>query len=762
MRKLTWAAIGFAAAALLAEYALPVSELPYFAAALALCGLGLLPVRRWKKRFRAAVCLFAGALGLLAWGWHYGRHAAPCEALVGETLLVRALVLDYPEQTERYDRVDVRILEGAPEEKGVLYLYDACMPAFEPGDVISVEIHIASAMYFGDDRSHYFTADGRYFRGYIQDEPIWEGKTEHSWRFFSRKLAHTVKTLCGEIFSPDTAPFMTALLTGDTDELQQNESQYARMRTAGVLHVVAVSGMHLLVLIQLVELFFGRSRRTSILCFPVMVVFVLLAGAGASVVRAAVMQATLLLAPLAEREHDGITGVSAAALGMLIINPMAIGGVGFQLSFACVLGMELLIPPMTTWMNTHIPMERMPVRAVGNSIAASLSAVAFSVPVAAWYFGTIPLLSLPANVLTFLPVEVCFGAGYILCALGAVLPGLAAAGGWVLDWAARWCLWVFEFIGSLPFACLYTEKPLSVCWLVSVYALWLAWYALRRNGKGFSVLFPLSICAIGLGVVFLSAGASFHRGAELTALDVGQGQCVILRDEGGTVVIDCGGSGADDAGDVAANHLLSNGVRRVELLVLTHLHEDHTNGVETLLGRIPVGMLVLPESADDGDARLSQILAAADVAGTDVLCLEEPCGADVGQMSLSLFLPQAGTDANERGIVVLAELGDMTALVMGDAGTDAELILLSSGLLPDVDVLVVGHHGSKTASGALFLRAIQAETAIVSVGDNSYGLPALEVMDILEVYCAQVHRTDEEGSVTIYTECGETDGRIYG
>ncbi len=756
MRKLTWAAFGFAAAALLAEYALPVSELPYFAAALVLCGVVLWRVRRWEKRNRAVICLIAAAAGLLAWGFHYVRHGAPCEELVGQKITVTAEVTDYPRERDGYYSLDVKIREGAPRERGILYAYGAETPDLAPGDIITAEIRIASAIYAGSERRHYYTAEGQFIRGYLQDEPLATGSARHPWRYFPQTLAHEVKSLCGEVFAGDTAPFMKALLTGDTDDLKRDEGLYACLRTAGVLHVVAVSGMHLMVLVGMVHLLFGRSRRTSLLCFPVMAVFVLMAGCRPSVLRAAVMQSIVLLAPLVEREHDSVTGMSAAVLAILIPNPMAVGGVGFQLSFACILGMEMLMPRLSGWMQVHLPYGNRLVRGAGNSVSSSVGAVVFSMPLAAYYFGTIPLLSVFANILTLSVVEICFGAGYILCALGFFAPGVAALGGRVLDWGVRWCLFVYESVGTLPFACLYTERMLAVWWLVGIYALWFGWYILRRRGRRLSPLIPASLCAIGLGVVLLCSTSTLRRGIpELSVLDVGQGQCVVLTEGAAAVLIDCGGSGLDNAGDLAANHLLSSGRSRVDVLVLTHLHDDHTNGVTTLLGRMPVETIILPAGADDGDGALEEILAAADKAGARVIRLAEPCGLELGNISLSMYLPRAGTNENERGIVISADIGAKTALIMGDAGTEAETELLSAGVLPDADILIVGHHGSKSASGALFLRAVQAETAIVSVGDNSYGLPREDILMRLEEYGALVRRTDEEGTITIQTE---TDG----
>jgi competence protein ComEC len=169
----------------------------------------------------------------------------------------------------------------------------------------------------------------------------------------------------------------------------------------------------------------------------------------------------------------------------------------------------------------------------------------------------------------------------------------------------------------------------------------------------------------------------------------------------------------------------------------------------SLLSRMPVDLLVLPADADDGDGMLQPILDTAESCGTDVLCLSEPWETDLGDLTLTLLLPQAGREENERGIVSLLDVSGTRAMVMGDGGLSTELALAEQGALTDIDLLVAGHHGSATASGAMFLRLTLPETAIVSVGYNSYGLPADEVMDRLQSYCDQVYRTDEQGTVTI-------------
>lgn len=753
MRKLTWAAIGFGGAAFLAEYILPLQGLPYIAAALAVL-FGASLFFRGPARGRVAICLGAAFAGILAWGLHYRCHVAPGEAIAGQTVTVTARVAAYPETLEDYQRLEVRVLEGAPTERAILYLYEEAAEVF-PGDVVRGEVRLRAVTENGDERIHSYTSAGVNLRGYVQGTL---SLVDHGggWRYFPKTLCQWVKDLCDKLFPADAAPFVKALLTGDTTDLKQDEGLYSHMRIAGVLHIVAVSGMHLVILVSLTQLLLGRSRRTSLLCIPVMVVFVLMAGCRASVIRAAVMQSFFLLAPLFERESDGPTSLSAALLVLLIANPSAIAGVGLQLSFLCVLGFVVLMPPMSRWMKAHLPMKNEVVRFVANSGAGTICAVAFSTPVAAFYFDTIPLLSVVSNLLTLPVVEICFGGGYILCALGAVWPAAAAAGGWVLAWCVRWCAAVYETIASIPFACLYTVSDGAVWWLIGVYVLWAVWIFLRGKKIRIGVGTPVCLCVIGLCAVFLSGSARLRPGTgELTVLDVGQGLCVTLLEDSASVVVDCGGS--EDAGNIAANYLLAQGKNRVDLLVLTHLHDDHANGVVTLLSRLPVDMILMPESADDESGLCGEIEAAAEKYQVDVLCLERPCEAQIGGVDLKLYLPQAGTDLNERGIVVRAEMGAMSAYIMGDAGTDAELVLLSQNAVTDADILVVGHHGSAGASGRLFLQNVQAETAIISVGRNSYGLPAEAALERLSAYCPVLLRTDQLENITMEEKTEESN-----
>lgn len=704
--------------------------------------------------------LLSAAAGILLWWGRYALFVAPCESLAGQDRTVTARVSDYPDEGEGYTGIPVRIMDGAPRVRGYLYSYDD-LPGLGPGDIITVDVRVLSAMELSSGaRRHTQTAQGRSFLGRTIGDIRRTGRWAGAWLYFPQRLAQAVKEQCDRLFPADIAPFAKALMTGDKNDLYTDVPLYGAMRSAGVLHIVAVSGMHLVILISFLQLLLGRSRRTSLICLPAILVFVFMAGCSASIVRAAVMQSLFLLAPAAEREYDGPSGLAAALLAILIINPMAAGSVSLQLSFSCVLGFIVLLPGLRGWCGERLPMDNRLVRAMVGSVLCTLCATVFSLPLSAYYFGVIPLFSWLANLLALGAVEICFAGAYVACAVGAVLPTVGTVLAWLLSWLFRWCDLVFRLIADIPFGCLYTVSGGAILWLAGSYALFIAWWFLRRRKVRVRFMIPAELCVIGACAVFLTGGVSLRDGSEFTVLDVGQGECVVMLDEDAAVMVDCGGDRRRGAGDIAADYLRSRGKGRVDVLILTHLHEDHAGGVAALMERMPVSYIILPGDYDDDDRMLEEILPAAERQGTTVLFLTEEMTAQAGGVLLTMLLPQAGSNENERGIVVLAQIGDMSALIMGDAGQSAELALMERGVIPDVDVLVVGHHGSAGASGLLFLRAARAETAAISVGaGNPYGHPAAQAVERLEDSGAVLFRTDRDGSITIRQKAGSM---LYG
>ena len=215
------------------------------------------------------------------------------------------------------------------------------------------------------------------------------------------------------------------------------------------------------------------------------------------------------------------------------------------------------------------------------------------------------------------------------------------------------------------------------------------------------------------------------------------------------MVIDCGGRGsAENAGDSAAEFLLSGGNRDVELLVLTHLHDDHANGVERLMNYVTVKRIALPadcEATEVGDS----ILDLCYDRETEVFHISENTNVTVDGLSLELFAPIGSEDPNEKGLMILGDYGDFEFLVTGDAGSGTEEQLVSFYSIGDIDLLVAGHHGSKYSTGEVLLDAVTPERVIISVGVNSYGHPTQEVLERLNERGIEIYRTDLNGNTTV-------------
>jgi competence protein ComEC len=218
-------------------------------------------------------------------------------------------------------------------------------------------------------------------------------------------------------------------------------------------------------------------------------------------------------------------------------------------------------------------------------------------------------------------------------------------------------------LARAPFAAVYTSSPAAVIWLVYVYAMLLALWVFRTRIRQY--LIPACLAAVTLCLILVGSSVFSAGGLSVTALDVGQGQSVVMTSGRYTAVIDCGSISGKDAGDLLVRHLRSGGRTRIDLLILTHFHTDHADGVLEVLERIPVSALAMPDPSVDGGELPQQIAALAAEKGVRTVFVTENLAATLGDTRLVLYAPAGDTDENERGVVILATRGDFDALVTG-------------------------------------------------------------------------------------------------
>ena len=233
----------------------------------------------------------------------------------------------------------------------------------------------------------------------------------------------------------------------------------------------------------------------------------------------------------------------------------------------------------------------------------------------------------------------------------------------------------------------------------------------------------------------------------MTVYDVGQGQCVLLRSGDFTALIYCGGDSVDEDGETVARSLLMLGRRSVDVLMLTHYDTDHVCGTAQLLSRIEVGTLLLPAVEDDTD-NCERIVQEAISAGVPYRFIAQDTALTFDGGTLRLFAPTDGS-AKNTSLAALLSAQEYDILVTGDMESAQERELLQTHTLPDLEVLVAGHHGSKSSTSEALLSATAPDIVLISVGKNRYGHPNAEVLARIAAIGAVVYRTDRNGDITV-------------
>lgn len=747
MRKLCWFTLPFCGIIFAACLGLPVPV----CICLLCAALLLMAIRR--KQLPVCLACLGVAIGLLWFQGYSALFRAPARELVGQTVPFSATVISFPQETSiGSSRVEVRLhLDGVPDPKAILFLNTESGPLY-PGDRISTTARFRSAEILRGETVSYYQTKGIYLQGSVTDALSREQPERIPLRVRPVCFAQSIKNSVQTVFPDDVSALMTALLTGDKAGL--SDSTYTALQRSGTAHIVAVSGLHLSFFAGFLALFFRRrSRLGAALTILLVVLFSAVVGFTPSVVRAGVVIIMTLLAPLLNREPDPPTTLSAALFLLVACNPFSIQSVSLQLSFASVAGIHLVSGPLYRAMTRSLgAADSRPRRlwhkfrrVLAANFSVTLGALLLTTPLSAWYFGTVSLISPLTNLLVLWAISLAFAPGLLLTLLGIAFPGLSALLTAPVTLLIRYVLWVTRKAGALSFSSLSMGSVYLCMWLILVYVIILT----ALLGRCRRPLLPVCSGVIALCAALVLTRASYTAcPLSVTMLDVGQGQSILLCSGNRTALIDCGGS-IDNAGDIAADRLQSLGISRLDLLVLTHCHDDHANGVPELFARLDISAVILPDLKGDDSPCRAEILSLARQSGTPVTLLDSNRTLTLGQTALTLYAPLGDGGGNEEGLFALASCGEFDLLITGDANASAEALLLKYGALPDIEVLAAGHHGSKHSTSELLLDTVRPETCLISVGYNTYGHPSDEMLERLALRSIDIYRTDRMGHLTV-------------
>jgi competence protein ComEC len=557
-------------------------------------------------------------------------------------------------------------------------------------------------------------------------------------------LVDAVRARAQAVLRTDVPAPQGALLRGMAlgDDAALPDRVRDEFRASGLSHLVAASGQNVMLLAALVlavaaVLGLGLRARLALVLVAI-ALYVPLAGAGPSIQRAGVMGAAGVVAVVAGRPAARWHALLLATAVTLSLNPRAIEDVGWQLSFAAVVAILVLAARVRDGL-----VRRGLPRGLAEATALTAAATLGTAPLIAAHFGQASLVSLPANVLAAPAVAPAMWLGMVAVALGQLGTALAAPFVALAGFPVAYVMWVAHVASRLPGA-----HASAGVGLVGAACLAAVLAVTVRRARPLVVLG--AIVALALGAVLSrtqAAGLAAPAGLRITFLDVGQGDATLIQWRRSAILVDTG----PPDGPVLA-HLRHAGVRRLDLLVVTHAQADHDGGAAAVLHALPVGLVL---DGRDGVREPNGARMAAEAARRGVRLIAARAGdvLRVGGVALRVLWPartlaraQAGADPNQRAIVAEADAGGVRTLLTADAESD---VLAGLDLGP-VDVLKVSHHGSADPGLPALLERLRPRLAAIEVGrHNVYGHPTAATVRALLVAGATLVRTDRDGSVRV-------------
>jgi competence protein ComEC len=539
---------------------------------------------------------------------------------------------------------------------------------------------------------------------------------------------------------------IAGIVLGEDEELSENLR--ARFRASGLYHLLAVSGQNVALIAGGALLFaylIGVSRVLGEL-FALAAIggYVLAVGWQPSVVRAGIAGALASLAWLVARPRDRWYFLLLGAAVLLAWNPYSLLDAGFQLSFAAVAAIFVVVPRLERSLAGYpVP------RSLAEVVAVSTACGVATAPILLTQFGSVPLYSIPANALAFPVVAPLLGIALVTALVAPALPPVAVALAWINGWLAAYLAGCARLVGGLPYAAVPAGTALVAAAALLGFVVLVSRLRPPRAPRAVALVLLVALVAGGWR---LRPGASplpAPNGLRITFLDVGQGDGVLLQVPGGAVLVDEGPPEADVAGQ-----LRKMGVSDLSLVVLTHPQRDHVGGAARVLERLRVG-LVLDPAVPSKSTEERSALEAARRRHLRVVVARAGQGYRIGRLRLRILWPDGpgmpGDDPNNHAIVILASYGEVDALMTADAESNVTGALR----VPPVEILKVAHHGSDDPGLPSLLDRIRPKIAVISVGErNDYGHPDPATVAALESEPGlALYRTDRDGRVVV-----ESDG----
>ncbi len=520
---------------------------------------------------------------------------------------------------------------------------------------------------------------------------------------------------------------------------------------SGLLHILAASGMNVAFIYTFFFWIFSRLRinfKLSVLSGMItVIVYSLMTGLGASVIRATFMLLFVLAGKLIDRDAHSISLLSFVGLLMLLYNPLFINDVGFQLSFIVTFGILLMAPVLIRYENKILDY-------VAGAVSIPVIAQLWVIPIQIFYFNNISLYSVFANIMSMPILMVLSFGGFVSSLLAGIAPisnFVCKTFDFILNPLLTLLVNISDFWGHLPNSTLQTAHP-SVFQILLYYGILLCitglFYKEFREKYLKKILIALGIF---LSVLLMTLIPIKNSDLEITTFDVGNADCFLIKTpKNEYIIIDTAKSGykggKSQAEVIVLKYLKDRGIKELETLIVTHFDNDHCGGAVDLLKGLKIKTLYVNDFKHPSYSAKS-IYKEANAVGTNmVLAHNNQVVYNKDGLILTNLLGKSTDSDNENSIITLLEYKDFTMLFTGDAGVKGLTPILNE--IPNkITVLKVPHHGANGGLDKAIVNHLKPEYSIISVGENKFGHPATYTLELLKD--SKILRTDIDNSILI-------------
>jgi len=688
-----------------------------------------------------------------------------------------------------FSATELKTDEGWREVDGTALLFVPRYPAYDYGDILAVTGKAETPARLDDfDYENYLAHQGIYTTivfPAIQLQERGRGIKPLSWIY---TLRNGMSQTLAEMLAEPQASLAQGMILGMRGNIPPETRD--DFNHTGTAHLLAISGLHLGIMAGVVLglglwLFGKRYYLYAWLALAAIWFYAIIAGLQPPIIRAAIMTSLFLFAEILGRQRSAINALAFAAAIMAGISPFILGDASFQLSFLAMAGLIFLFPPLKALGEKAFgastdKTEALPSTAIFiiNAVSVTLAALIAVWPVVAYYFGTVSLVGPLATflVLPVLPAVIISGALAGLAGLIA-LP-VAQAFGWLSWLFLSYMTSVIGGLSSLPLSHIEIGgfNP-TLLWIYYLLIAAIVWFiTFHKNPSGVAsaatsiiksavrksvhtasripfkwVMPPLLIIAI---VISFGAASMPDDSLHVSFLDVGQGDAILIQKGSQQVLIDGGPS--PQALNLALSDKMPFWDRTIELIVLTHPHQDHLGGLVEALRRYHVEQVLQPDSADESPL-YAEWLKQVETKGVANVTAQSGQRITLDGAVIEVLNPQAvplsGTqsDTDNNSVVLRLTSGKVSFFLTADIMEDTEWELIKQRNALSSSVLKVAHHGSQTSTTPEFLTAVNAQAAVIMAGrDNKFGHPDKKVTERLDdtigedyVYCTATHGTVE-------------------